>query len=167
MDLSITISITLGFISILLGLVSIYIAITISVKARSIEQKTDDIMTKETIKETEDEDEDDLNTSDIQTAVNWIQTSGRAYDYNASYYYLLALKEYKNGYYSDAEANLKEAIKRRNNNYPAAWFYLGHTYLKQSKTKDDDFYNKAIKCFEKAKALGHKYAKRRLEIMNS
>jgi len=155
MDLLTIISITLGFISILLGFVSIYIAIKISVKATSIEQKTDDKIIKDVVKKTETEDVENLDSSDIQTAVDLLQQSGKKHD--ASYYYLLALKEYKNGYYTDAVNNLTQAIQFKNGKFPAALFYLGHTYLKQGNTE------KAKDCFEKAVALGHKNAEKSLK----
>jgi tetratricopeptide (TPR) repeat protein len=167
MDLTNAISITLGFISILLGCVSIYIALNISAKATNIELKTNVKFVKDVIKDTENEEDgnlDNLDNSDIQTAVDLIQQSGRKHD--ASYYYLLALKDYKNEYYRDAEQNFIRAIDERNGKYPAALFYLGHTYLKQHKSKGDDFFNKAKECFEKAKALGHQNAKKRLELLD-
>ena len=86
-------------------------------------------------------------------------------EHNAEYYYLLGLKEYKNGYYNDAENNFQKAIILKNEKYPAALFYLGHTYLKQSKYEGDDFYNKAKAYFGKAKDLGHRYAEKRLKKM--
>ena len=59
------------------------------------------------------------------------------------------------------------AIEMKNGSYPAALFYLGHTYLKQSNIPEDEYYNKALACFKQAKDLGHKYAARRLEIMDN
>jgi TolA-binding protein len=154
----------LGFISILLGFVSIYIAIKISTKSTNIELKTNIKFVKDVIKDTENEVEGNLDNSDIQTAVDLLLQSGKKHD--ASYYYLLALKDYKNKCYKDAEQNFIQAIDVRNGKYPAALFYLGHTYLKQSKNKGDDFFNKAKECFEKASKLEHKYAIRQLELLN-
>jgi TolA-binding protein len=152
------ISITLGYISALLGLVSIYIAIKISARATNIEQKTDDKIIKDAIKETENEDVENLDNSDIQTAVDLLRHNSK---HDASYYYLLALKEYKDEHYKTAEQYFIKAIELRKDKYPAALFYLGHTHLKQGNKE------KAIECFKKAAKLGHKYAARRLKSMNN
>lgn len=159
------IGILLGFISILIGLISVYISISISIKTSSIIKKTDDRTIKEAIKETEQEDIINLDSDNIDSIISLMQSNGRKHD--ADYYYMLALKEYKNQYYLDAEELFQKAIEMKNGSYPAALFYLGHTYLKQSNIPEDEYYNKALACFKQAKDLGHKYAARRLEIMDN
>lgn len=159
------IGITLGFISVILGLVSIFVAIQVYLKTSKIDQKADRRIVEETIKETESEDELDLNSEKLDTALDIIKSNG--FTHNPSYYYLQGLKEYKNGFYQDAELYFKKAIEIKNGKYPAALFYLGHTYLKQSESKEDNAYKKAKENFKKASDLGHKYAAKRLQFMET